>query len=77
MVKRRGKVVDRCRPLRDQLKQVGQEISNVEKSLDDPKIPESTKQRLRALLIRLKGLERRLQRELKRCEAIPVNPLRK
>jgi molybdopterin biosynthesis enzyme len=68
---------DRCQPLRDAIAENAKEMASIGKSLADPKIPDSTKRRLEALLKRLEALDRRLQRDLQTCEAIPVNPLRK
>jgi hypothetical protein len=63
-----------CRPIRQQIKEVKQQIRDIEDALVDPDIPRPLKQSLRQELPRLKMLLRRLVAALEACEALSTPP---
>jgi hypothetical protein len=65
------KKVDRCRPLREHVRELQQEIRNVRAQLSDRDIPPDTRRKLQQLLNRLVAQLPRALTLLRQCEAIP------
>jgi TolA-binding protein len=65
---------DRCQPLRDQLKELDQEIADLRESLTDPDIPNDIKARHRKKLQQLITTQTHTLKAFEACEAIEDDP---
>jgi hypothetical protein len=63
--------VDRCRPLREHVRQLQAEIAEVRAQLAEPDIPPALRRKLQQLLNRLVAQLPRALALLRQCEAIP------
>ena len=65
---------DRCDPIRERMREVNRNMTEVERALDDPDTLEETKARLRRSLEELRTKRRQLEHDLQACESTSGPP---